>query len=401
MKKNKLTNKEIAQSLEEQQRIVRAIYVSSYIPRKCGIATFTKDLTNAMNALNPYALAEIMAVIDPGSSYEFPWEVKFRINQEDINDYINAAEYINNSSAEVVCLQHDFGLYGGPDGEYIVEFLKKINKRIVSTLHTILEKPNPNQKKIIQEICNYSDAVVVMIEPAVKRLLNVYGVDSKKVAVIHHGVPDIPFGGTDFFKKQTHLTGKTVMTAINLISENKGYEYAISAIPEIIKKVPNFLFLIIGETHPVVKMHEGEVYRNKLKSLVKELKVENHVRFINRYITLDQLLDYLRATDIYITPYLDPQQIASGTLSYAVGAGKICISTPYLYAQEVINGDRGVLVPFRNSGEIAKAVIRIIQNPKLKSSLEREAYRYGRVMTWSSVALAYLDLFSLILKNQG
>lgn len=394
----------IAEKLSEQRRDVRAIFVSSYIPRKCGIATFTKDLTNAINALNPYSLAEILSVTDPvapNGTYNYPWEVKFRISQDEVTNYISAAEYVNSSSAEVVCLQHEFGLYGGQDGGYILEFLKRINKKVVTTLHTTMEDPRENQKRIIREIFKYSDAVVVMIDPVVKRLESTYEVDSRKIAVIHHGVPDIPFGGVDYFKEETKLSGRTIMSAINLISANKGLEYAISAVPEIVKKVPDFLFLIIGETHPVVKKKSGEKYRDELHALVKKLKVEKHVKFINRYLPLEELIDYLRASDYYVTPYLDPEQIASGTLSYAVGAGKVCISTPYLYAKEVLNGNRGILVPFKNSHSIAKAVLELNKDFAKREAIEREAYKYGRVMTWSSVALAYLDLFSLVLKTKA
>ncbi len=393
----------ITKTLEEQHKTVKAIYMSSYIPRKCGIATFTKDLTNAVNALNPLALSEILAVNDPlapNGSYDYPWEVKYRITQDDLEGYFKAADYVNSSSAEIVCLQHEFGLFGGKDGEYILEFLKKVKKRVVTTLHTTPEIPNANQKRIIREIFRYSDAVVVMIEPVVERLLTVYKIPKNKIAIIHHGVPDIPFGGTEHFKRITRLKGKTVMSAINLISENKGLEYAIAAVPEIIKQFPEFVFLIIGETHPVVKKRFGEKYRRKLESLVKEHKLENHVKFINKYLSLEDLIDYLRATDIYVTPYLDPQQIASGTLSYAVGAGKVSISTPYLYAHEVLNHKRGVIVPFRDSTAISKATIKILKDRSYRESLEREAYKFGRLMTWSSVALAYFDLFNLVLKKR-
>ncbi len=393
----------ITKTLEEQHRTVRAIYVSSYIPRKCGIATFTKDLTNAINALNPLGLAEILAINDPfapNGCYDYPWEVKYRIGQEDLAAYSAAADYVNSSSAEIVCLQHEFGLFGGKDGEYILEFLKQVKKRIVTTLHTTPEKPTPNQKRIIREIFRYSDAVVVMIDPVVERLLKIYKVPKNKIVTIHHGVPDLPFGGTEHFKRLTRLKSKIVMSAINLISENKGLEYAVGAIPEIVKQFPNFLFLIIGVTHPVVKKREGEKYRRKLQTLVKQLGLTDNVRFINNYLSLEDLLDYLRATDIYVTPYLDPQQIASGTLSYAVGAGKVSISTPYLYAQEVLNEVRGVLVPFRDSTAITKAVLEVLRDKNYRASLEQEAYRFGRMMTWPSVALAYFDLFNLVLRKK-
>ncbi len=402
MAKTKVKNL-ISKTLEEQHRTVRAIYFSSYIPRKCGIATFTKDLTNAVNALNPLALSEILAVNDPlapNGTYDYPWEVKYRIQQDDLEAYLAAADYVNSSSAEIVCLQHEFGLFGGKDGEYILEFLKRVNKRVVTTLHTTPEIPNPNQKRIIKEIFKYSDAVVVMIEPVVDRLLKIYKVPKGKIAIIHHGVPDIPFGGTEHFKRITRLKGKIVISAINLISDNKGLEYAIAAIPEIVKQFPNVVLLIIGETHPVVKKKYGEKYRQQLESLVKEYKISDNVKFINKYLSLEDLVDYLRATDIYITPYLDPQQIASGTLSYAVGAGKVSISTPYLYAKEVLNNNRGVLVPFRDSAAISQAVVKVLQERSYKESLEREAYKFGRLMTWSSVALAYFDLFNLVLRRR-
>ncbi len=396
------TSTNITKTLERQHPTARVIYVSSYIPRKCGIATFTKDLTNAVNVINPYGLAEILAVTDPagGNGYEYPWEVKYRIHQEDEKEFIAAADYINSSSAEIVCLQHEFGLFGGRDGAYIIEFLKRVNKKVVTTLHTVPEKPTEGQKKIVQQIFKYSDAVVVMIEPVLDRLVKVYKVPERKVAVIHHGVPDIPFGGTEHFKSITGLSGKKVMTAINLIASNKGFEYAIRALPEVVQKFPNFVFLIIGETHPTVKKKEGEKYRESLEKLVKELKLSKHVQFINSYVTLEELVNYLRATDIYITPYLDPQQIASGTLSYAVGAGKVCISTPYLYAKEVINGNRGILVPFQSSNEITEAIMQVLSDNNYKQALEQESYRYGRFMTWSAVALDYFDLFNFVLRRR-
>src|SRR3972149_7679082 len=243
------TRTKISETLEQQHRTARVIYVSSYIPRKCGIATFTKDLTNAINVLNPYALADILAVTDPaaGDGYEYPWEVKYRIRQEEENEFIAAADYINSSSAEIVCLQHEFGLFGGKDGGFIVEFLKKVKKKVVTTLHTVPETPTEGQKKVVKAIFKYSDAVVVMIDPVLARLVETYKVPKNKIVVIHHGVPDIPFGGTEHFKEVTKLRGKVVMSAINLISENKGLEYAIKAVPEILKKVPNFVFLIVGE----------------------------------------------------------------------------------------------------------------------------------------------------------
>ena len=384
--------------LEKQERKVRVIYVSSYIPRKCGIATFTKDLTTAINALNPYNLAEIMAVNDNG--YDYPWEVKFRINQQDLGNYHNAAEYINNSSAELVCLQHENGLFGGREGGYIVKFLQKIKKPIVTTLHTVPETPNSDQLKIIRDISKLSTAMVVMIDTIVERLTKTYGVNENKILVIPHGVPDLPFGSVDYFKKLLRLKNAYTMTSVNLLSENKGIEYALQSVPEVVKKIPNFIYLVIGVTHPVIKKHSNETYRHKLEELVNKLSIKGHVKFINRYLPLEELLAYLKATDIYITPYLDPGQVASGNLAYALGAGKACISTPYIYAQEVLDLDRGILVPFRNYQAISKAIVKLYSEPKFKQEIERKAYSFGREMTWPSVALQYLDLFRLVLQRE-
>src|SRR4030042_5164346 len=298
-------------TLEQQERKARVIYVGSYIPRKCGIATFTKDLTNAINVLNPYNLGEIMAINDNTNTYDYPWEVKFRINQDDLKTYISAAEDINNSSAEVVCFQHEFGLFGGKNGEYVIPFLEQIKKPIVTTFHSVPEEPLEAQKEIICRICSLSFACVVMINSIVERLISVYGVDRKKLVVIPHGVPDIPFGATEHFKRQLRLGRRFILNSTNLMSSNKGIEFAIEAIPAVVKEIPKFLYLVVGETHPVVKRIRGEEYRRKLESLVRKLRIKSHVNFINRYVTLEELIAYLRASDIYITPYLDPGQVAS------------------------------------------------------------------------------------------
>jgi glycosyltransferase involved in cell wall biosynthesis len=255
------------------------------------------------------------------------------------------------------------------------------------------------QKDMIKRISNRSSVVVTMIDSIVERLVDTYKVDKRKIVVIPHGVPDIPFGGTEHFKRLLKLRKNFVLSSINLISPNKGLEYAIEAVPAIVKKVPNFTYLIVGETHPAVKKKFGEEYRNSLRNLIKKLGVKRHVEFVNQYLSLEDLLNYLRASDVYTTPYLDPQQVASGTLSYAVGAGKACVSTPYIYAQEVLGDSRGVLVPFRDSKAIAEAIIRLHSEPKSKSQIERKAYDYGRIMTWPAVALQYLDLFMLVLRK--
>lgn len=384
--------------LDFQERKIRSIYISTYLPRKCGIASFTKDLTNAMNLLNPLSYAEILAVTKDGEE-DFPWEVKVKIREQDLKSYLDAADYINQSSADFVNLQHEFGIFGGNDGGYILELTSRINKPLITTLHTVLSEPSDNQLRIIKKLASQSQAIIVMVETARERLINVFGIPEEKIVVIHHGVPDIPYGSEDYFKKELGIGERPVISAINLLSENKGIEYVIQALPAIVKKFPKLLFLIIGQTHPEVLKTDGEKYRDYLQSLVKKLNLKKNVKFINEYIPLEDLITYLRATDIYVTPYLDPQQTSSGTLAYALGAGKVCLSTGYLYAQEVLADGRGIIVPFKDSGAIAQEIEEVLANPRQMEIIKRNAYTFGRLMIWPQVALQNLDLMRLIQKR--
>jgi polysaccharide biosynthesis protein PslF len=392
-----MPRKQLQEKLNELERSVRTIYVSSYIPKPCGVATYTKDLTTAINELNPKNLAEILAVTPDGHEYEYPWEVKYRIRQKEIGDYVSAAHYINQSGAQVVHLQHEFGLFGGNVGDYIIPFLENIKKPIVTTFHSVLRKPSYEQLRIIRKIAELSDAVTVMINTVSKTLVDVYDVPKSKVAVIPHGVPDIPYGDNEHYKKELGLRGRTVFSTINLLNPNKGIEYAILAMEEVIKYDPNALYLVIGKTHPS-SFEEGEQYRAHLEKLASKYK--GNVKFINKYISLEELITYLRATDIYLTPYLEPENTASGALAYAVGAGKACVSTSFLYAKEVLGKERGELLPFRDPDAIAKAIVRILKNDDYKETLQSNAYAYGRQMIWSNVALKHLDLFNLIAKKK-
>lgn len=385
--------------LAQQERVARVIYVGSYIPRECGIATFTKDLTTAINVLNPLCLAEIMAIDENDTCREYPWEVKYRIKQEDLGSYDKAIEYINQSTADVVHLQHEFGIFGGQDGEYIVPFMERIEKPMVVTFHTVLEKPGEHRKKIVQEIARLSKAIVVMIGAAADRLEEVYGIDRSKVVVIPHGVPDIAYGPTQHYKNELGYENNMILSTFGLINPGKGVEYVINGLPEVVKIHPELKFLIIGATHPNLVKKEGEVYREKLIALVKENHLEKNVEFINRYLSLDEVIQYLRATDIYISPYLEPQQITSGTLAYALGAGRACISTEYLYAREVLARGRGKLIGFKDSKAVTKAVLELLENPEMCREIEKKAYSYGRTMIWSNVALKHLNLFWLLAKE--
>lgn len=385
--------KNLEQVLTQKAKSIRVIYVSSYIPRRCGIATYTKDLTNAINLLNPYALAEIMAVNRKEEVLDYPWEVKFKINQDDLASYLQAADYINKSGADLVSFQHEFGLFGGHCGEYVLPFVESLKLPLVTTLHTVVVNTNSDKEVVLKRLIKKSKAIIVMMKNIKEKLVIEYGTLRKKVVVIPHGTPDLPYESTERVKKKKKLTGRLVLGNINLLSSAKGIEYALKAVALIAKKYPHVLYLVIGQTHPVVLQNEGEKYRNFLKQKVKKLGIGHNVKFINEYLSLGDLIEWLRAIDIYITPYLDSQQAASGALAYAVGAGKSCISTPYRYAKEVLSDGRGILVPFRNAKSIAQEVINLWENPDKRKEMEKKAYEYGRLMTWPKIALQHLDLF--------
>jgi len=382
-----------------KRKTIKVIYISSYIPKKCGIATFTKDLTNAINMLNPYALAEIMALNMPEERLDYPWEVKYKINRDDLNSYLQAAEYINKSGADIVMLELEFGLCGGPFGEYIVSFVERIKKPLVVTCHTILDDPTKEYGNVLKRVVAVADAVVVMLHQSANKLVEKYKLPKKKIAFIPHGIPDLPFNAESSFEKR--YENRIILGNINLMSSGKGIEYSIKATAEIAKICPNVLCLIVGQTHPDVLRYEGEKYRKYLKAMVKKMGISQNVKFINRYVSLEELLEWLKLIDYYVTPYLDPFQISSGALAYAIGAGKLCISTPYLYADEVLSNGRGISVPFKDSQSIVKAIIDMERNPDKKNEMETKAYERGRLMTWSNVALQHLDLFEKVINMKN
>lgn len=389
--------KNLEKHLISKSRAVRVIYVSSYIPRFCGIATYTKDLTNAINLLNPFALAEIMVLNRDADQLVYPWEVKYKIEQEHLATYLQAAEYINQSGADIVCLEHEFGIFGGNNGEYILPFIDSIHIPLVTTLHTVVASVTSREAIILKRIINKSVVVTVMLNKVKEKLVNDYGILSEKIVTIPHGTPDLPYSSSASFKKKRHLSDRLIMGNINLVTPSRGIEYSLEAVAEIAKRYPQVLYVVIGQTHPVYAQESGEKYRKFLKNKVKELGIEKNVRFVNKYLSLEELILWLRTLDFYITAYLGPEQAASGALAYALGAGKCCISTPYLYAKEALAEGRGVLVPFKDSKAIASAIINLWGNPDKKEVIEKKAYEYGRFMTWPNVASHYLELFRTIL----
>ena len=383
--------------LREKNKSIHSTFISSYIPRKCGIATYTKDLTRAINLINPYSKSEIVALIKPEDKIDYPPEVKFKINQYEVDSYIKAADHINKSKADIVVLEHEFGLYGGDFGEYIIKLIELIKKPLIVTTHTIPDNNSEGYGLVLKDVLKFAEKVIAMMPESLQKLIKNYNCPKEKIEIIPHGVPDIPMEATAEYKKIKGLGDRIILGNINLLSASKGLEYTIEALKKIKEQFNNVLYLIIGQTHPVVLKTEGEKYRRFLKEKIKQHDLQGNVNFINKYVSLKELVVWLKIIDVCITPYLDPQQSASGALAYAIGAGKICISTPYMYAKEVLAEGRGIIVPFRNSQAIADAVIDICENPQKKLRIENKTYKFGRLMTWYNVALQHLELFDEVL----
>jgi len=379
----------------EEKRIA---HVSTYPPRECGIANFAKDLVNATDRLHEFKPSVVIAINEKGAIYKYARRVKFQIERDSINDYLHAARYANRSKADLVHLQHEFGLFGGEWGKYINSFLENIQKPVVTTLHTILQNFGPTARTVLENIAHHSETIVVMTKKAMQ-LLKKYNVKPKKISVIPHGCPDVPFVTSERPKTSLGLKDRIVLSTFGLINRGKGIQYAIRALPFIVEKEPRILYLIIGETHPEVRKNEGERYRNRLMRLVDELKLGKHVRFYNRFLSKRELIRYLQATDIYITPYVDRNQISSGTLAYALGTSKAIISTQYLHAEEALADGRGLICKFGSPTSIGECINRLLEDPELRLSLEKKAYTYSRNFTWPKVAEKHVKLYNRILKD--
>lgn len=377
----------------------RIAYVSTYPPRACGIATFTRDLARAVLMRGHADSNLIVPIEDDGTRY--PAYIKCTIDQHDRRSYISAANFLNESDIDVVSLQHEFGIFGGDWGEHVLDFCRNIEMPFVTTFHTVLRDSPERAREIVRGISQMSSAVVVMIESAAKLLVKRFGVDADKIVVIRHGAALPERVCREYAKRHLGFQKRTVLATFGLISSGKGIEFAIKSLPYLVKQRPDLLYLVIGETHPEVQKHEGEAYRNKLTSLAKRLGVERNVRFVNRYLQEDELSLHLQAVDVYVAPYLGRDQVSSGTLTLALGHGKAVVSTPTTFAREILCHNRGLFCKFANGRSIAECVERILKNSNLRQELEANAFKYGQEVGWTRVADQYGDIFRSAIRVPG
>lgn len=371
----------------------RIAFIGNYLPRQCGIATFTTDLCTAMAAEFGGGRLFAIPVNDPDSSYQYPEQVRIELEQEDRSSYERAAEFLNFNGNDLVCMQHEYGIFGGIAGSHILALLRKLKMPLVTTLHTVLRDPDSNQRAVLDEIGHLSDRLIVMSEHAACLLRDAYGIPGEKIDVIPHGVPDLPFMDPNYFKDLFGTQGKSVLLTFGLLSPNKGIENVIRALPAILAKHPDLMYIISGATHPQIRRHEGERYREELQALAAECGVSSHVTFNNRFVSNEEMIEHVGAADIYITPYRHEAQVVSGTLAIALGAGKAIISTPYWHAKEILADGRGVIVPFDDPDSIANAAIRLLDNDAERHAMRKRAYLHSRGTTWQKTAQAYMASF--------
>jgi glycosyltransferase involved in cell wall biosynthesis len=373
------------------------LFLGSFPPRECGIATFMKDVVDNYDATFG-TRSGVIAIDEPGGEdRSYPDQVVARLIQREPRSYGAVVDFINAYPCDVLNIQHEYGLFGGEDGEWVVDLISGIRKPVVTSLHTVLPDPTPHHLRVARAICATSSGVVVLSETGRDIMIESYGVDPAKIRVVHHGVPDVPYRETAEAKLHLGVPGRTTISTFGLINRGKGLEYAIEAMGAVVQAHPEALYLILGQTHPVIRRNEGESYRRELEASIKANGLSDNVMLVDKYLPFDELIEFLSASDIYLTPYLNPVQIVSGTLAYAVGCGKAIASTPYLYAKELLAHGRGFLVPFRDASAIATTLAMLLDDPALRESTGRRAYRYGRAMTWPNVARNYGSVFTELL----
>ena len=381
--------------MEPASEIRKIAFLGDYLPRKCGIATFTSDVLSAVAAEHPKCECFAVPVNDLKDGYEYPDVVRFEIEEQDLSSYQRAADFLNISNADIVCVQHEFGIYGGPAGSHLLALLRELKMPVVTTLHTVLRDPNDDQRRVMCELIAHSTRLVVMSERGRQMLEDIYHAPPAKIDLIPHGIPDIPFVDPNYYKDQFGVEGRVVLLTFGLLSPNKGIEYVLNALPAILAEFPEVVYICLGATHPNEVREQGEAYRLGLERLAKKNKVGKNVIFYNRFVELEELKEFIGAADIYITPYLNEAQITSGALAYAFGAGKAVVSTPYWHAAELLAEDRGVLVPFGDANAIAREVIGLLRDEMRRTAMRKHAYKLGREMIWSNTARLYQKSFEL------
>ncbi|NOY88131.1 MAG: glycosyltransferase [FCB group bacterium] len=375
--------------------------IGNYLPRLCGIATFTTDLVEALLAEAPDINCWAVAMNDKPEGYAYPGKVRFVVNQNRLADYSMASDFLNISQTDIVCVQHEYGIFGGPAGSHLLKLLGELRMPIVTTLHTVLKDPPPEYREVMHKLSDLSDKLIVMSQKASDFLKEIYAVPEEKIAFIHHGIPDMPFIDPNFYKDKFGVESKKVLLTFGLLSPNKGIENVLQALPSVIEKYSDVTYIILGATHPHILKTHGEEYRISLQQLVRKLNISDHVIFQNRFVELKELCEFLGAADIYLTPYLDEAQITSGTLVYAMGTGKAVISTPYWYAIEMLAEGRGRIVPFKNPEAIAKEIIDLLDNEVVRNKMRKKAYMFCRKAIWKEVARRYLEVFKEVKLNRS
>jgi glycosyltransferase involved in cell wall biosynthesis len=376
-------------------------FLGDYLPRKCGIATFTSDLLRSVAARHPRTSCFAVPVNDIEGCYQYPDVVRFEIEEQDLNSYRHAADFLNTGNVDIVSVQHEYGIYGGPAGSHLLALLRELKAPVITTLHTVLLKPNPDQYRVMQKLIAYSTRLVVMTERGKTILHEVYRASPDKIDLIAHGIPDVPFGASDSYKGQFGVGGKKVLLTFGLLSPNKGIEHVLHALPDVVAEFPDVVYIVLGATHPHELRTRGEAYRLGLETIAKKNNLENHVIFHNRFVELKELTEFIGAADLYVTPYLDEAQITSGTLAYAFGAGKPVISTPYWHAAELLRDQRGILVPFADAKAIAREVTALLHDETRRKAMSDNAYKLGRSMVWSNTAGLYMVSFELAQRQRA
>lgn len=379
--------------MSTQATVRKLAFVGDYLPRKCGIATFTSDLLTAVAAEYPGNDCFAVPVNDIEGGYEYPDVVRFEIEEQDLASYQRAADFLNIRNADLACVQHEFGIFGGPAGSHALAMLRELKMPVVTTLHTVLRNPNQEQRRVMQELIARSTRLVVMSERGKQMVEQIYQAPTGKIDLIPHGIPDIPFVDPNYYKDQFGVEGRLVLLTFGLLSPNKGIEHVLNALPEILASFPDLVYIVLGATHPNELREQGEAYRLSLERLAKKNKIQKSVIFYNRFVELEELKEFIGAADLYVTPYLNEAQVTSGTLAYTFGAGKAVISTPYWHATELLAEDRGIIVPFGDAKAIAREVVGLLRDETRRHAMRKQAYKLGREMVWSNVARLYMQSF--------